>query len=254
MAELGYNMGWGPVDWIKEKAGNLLGPALPALAGPAAPYYGADRDRKNALNDAQTARNYNTDLSNTSYERAMNDMRRSGLNPILAMHGGASTPAAVVPGPSQFSDAATKTINNATSLARASPEIQNIRADTQLKTENATASRTQGVLNGAQTFQAEQNAVKATQETRNLEQEQKNMKAEFGLIEAQRANTGADVKNKQNQNTLFEKTLPYALKKAKVEGDTALLKAIGEISSQAVSTGLGVKNMVRPNLNYRRYR
>jgi len=43
--------------------------------------------------EAQKNRNFQADMSNTSYQRAMADMRQAGLNPMLAYsQGGASTP------------------------------------------------------------------------------------------------------------------------------------------------------------------
>lgn len=49
----------------------------------------------NAFNasEAQKQRDWETDLSNTSYQRAVADMQKAGLNPYLAYNqGGASTP------------------------------------------------------------------------------------------------------------------------------------------------------------------
>jgi hypothetical protein len=44
-------------------------------------------------NEAVKNRAYQTDMSNTSYQRSMDDMRKAGLNPMLAYsQGGASTP------------------------------------------------------------------------------------------------------------------------------------------------------------------
>lgn len=44
-------------------------------------------------NEAQKTRDYNTQMSNTAYQRATADMKKAGINPIVAyQQGGASTP------------------------------------------------------------------------------------------------------------------------------------------------------------------
>lgn len=44
-------------------------------------------------NEAQKERDWSTEMSNTAYQRAVRDMKASGLNPVLAFQqGGASTP------------------------------------------------------------------------------------------------------------------------------------------------------------------
>jgi hypothetical protein len=51
-------------------------------------------------NEAQKNRNFQADMSNTSYQRAMADMRQAGLNPMLAFsQGGASTPGGATANP-----------------------------------------------------------------------------------------------------------------------------------------------------------
>lgn len=49
-------------------------------------------------NQAGIARDYETNMANTSYQRAVGDLSKAGLNPMLSiMHGGAATPNAPAP-------------------------------------------------------------------------------------------------------------------------------------------------------------
>lgn len=101
--------------------------------------------------------------SDSSYQRAVRDLKGAGLNPMLAyMHGGASTPSGAM---ANFEDTLTPAVNTGVSAYRASTEgqvrqqqVSNIAADTGLKsaataktTAETEVAKTQAALNIAET-------------------------------------------------------------------------------------------------------
>ena len=66
---------------------------IPALIAAGASIYSANQRNKAAQKAASNQMAFQEDMSNTSYQRGMKDMKKAGLNPILAGKlGGASTP------------------------------------------------------------------------------------------------------------------------------------------------------------------
>ena len=68
--------------------------SLGAFASPFLGYYGTQQANRMQLASARDQMQFQKMMSDTSYQRAVKDMRAAGINPLLAVQkGGASTPA-----------------------------------------------------------------------------------------------------------------------------------------------------------------
>lgn len=118
----------------------LLSLAAPIISGIMGAEGQEDANEANA-EQAQRQMDFQERMSNTSYQRAIADMKAAGLNPMLAYgHGGASTPGGAQ---AVIGNKATAATNAALAAAQSQTaqvtnektraETQNVKADTQLK-------------------------------------------------------------------------------------------------------------------------
>lgn len=152
----------------------------------------AEKQRSWSAGQAQRQMEYQSGMSNTAYQRAMQDMRTAGLNPILAYaQGGASTPsgaqgsASAASGPSASSpppqavinkgaaasDAAGRAFSTAVQLAsientkaqteRVKAETENIKVDTEAKEADFIHADELGGERSPKTFTARGNKERA---------------------------------------------------------------------------------------------
>lgn len=153
-----------------------------ALASTAYSAYQNRQNRSQARKESRTNRRFQAGMSDTAYQRAMIDMKKAGLNPILAgKFGGASTPAGGIAQLGQTFDTTNTAINAIqaeSNINKQTAEIEKIQQEIQNyeATERLTDAQTQQVssliaeLNSRITLQVQQ-GIQADASAAKLRQE-----------------------------------------------------------------------------------
>lgn len=121
---------------------SFLSPAfLEGLGAGILSFFGQRATNKSNAAMAREQMDFQQEMSNTAYQRATMDMKKAGLNPMLAYsQGGASTPAGAK---AEFEDPVGKGVSSALQAAQVTESVKNTAANTEkANAETAVAAAT----------------------------------------------------------------------------------------------------------------
>lgn len=126
----------------------------PALIAAGASMLGAHRSNRANAKEAQRNRDFQERMSNTSHQRSVEDLKKAGLNPILAATGGASTPGGAM---AKITDEISPAVSSAMAATRMAQDLKasrqavyKMQAEEDLTDQLAEESRTREQLTAHQ--------------------------------------------------------------------------------------------------------
>ncbi len=125
---------------------------------------GAQEQRKGQIGEARRQEAFQERMSSTAYQRSMHDMRKAGLNPMLAyQQGGASTPQGTQ---ADIEDVMAPAVSSAKQGILLKQEIDNMKAREELDKSSAGKERVQGYLYGNQMNLVDQQYLESKERTK----------------------------------------------------------------------------------------
>ena len=161
-----------PLYYVEKKheknfLGAVLGGVASAVVGGLLSKKGSsDQNKANAALQ-EDAQDFNVTAAKNKHQWEVEDLKSAGLNPVLSANSGASvagSPLASAPA-NELGNA----VNSALSTMRLASEIDNLNADTKLKTDDAQLKRDQSSLALAQVGHTNTQSDRARVETRAME-------------------------------------------------------------------------------------
>lgn len=181
--------------------------------------------------ESQRNRDFQERMSNSAYQRAIEDMRKAGLNPALAyQNGGASTPSgstATATAPRK-GDIGAGLFNTAKAIATEGASFQNTNSQTE--------------LNKAQTEVANINTQKIGASAKETETNER--------VLAQKEQTERhNTRIAKAEAKLRENEIPASDAMSQFNAKTAPIKGVGELLKQFIGIGSSAKDLLSPGFD-----